>query len=48
VEVTRAGQIVNNATFQPFAVFGLVASIYFLLCWPLSLLGSRLERGPSR
>lgn len=48
VEVTRAGQIVNNATFEPFAVFGLVSTIYFLLCWPLSLLGGRLERGLSR
>jgi len=43
VEVTRAGQIINNVTFQPFKVFGLVAVIYFLLCWPLSLLSQRLE-----
>ncbi|MGG4605864.1 amino acid ABC transporter permease [Paenalcaligenes sp. Me131] len=43
-ELTRAGQIVNNATFQPMIVFGLVALIYFILCWPLSLYASRLER----
>ena len=43
VEVTRAGQIINNVTFQPFKVFSLVAAIYFLLCWPLSLLSQRLE-----
>ncbi|TGV07805.1 amino acid ABC transporter permease [Alcaligenaceae bacterium 429] len=43
-ELTRAGQIVNNATFQPMIVFGLVALIYFIICWPLSLYASRLER----
>ena len=41
VEITRAGQIINNVTFRPFLVFGLVAAIYFLLCWPLSLLSQR-------
>ena len=44
VEVTRAGQIINNVTFQPFLVFGLVGTIYFLLCWPLSHLSQMLER----
>ena len=29
-ELTRAGQIINNATFQPFLVFGMVAAL--LLC----------------
>jgi polar amino acid transport system permease protein len=43
-EVTRAGQIINNATFQPLLVFGVVAGIYFVLCWPLSLLAARMER----
>jgi polar amino acid transport system permease protein len=43
-ELTRAGQIINNATFQPMLVFSVVAVIYFLLCWPLSLLAGRLER----
>lgn len=42
-ELTRAGQIVNNATFQPFLVFGTVAALYFMLCWPLSLLARRME-----
>ncbi len=44
VELTRAGQIVNNATFSPFLVFGIVAGIYFLLCWPLSLYSRHLEK----
>lgn len=43
-EVTRAGQIINNATFQPMLVFSVVALIYFALCWPLSLLAGRMER----
>lgn len=52
VELTRAGQVINNATFQPFAVFMVVAALYFVLCFPLSLLSRWLERrlatgGPS-
>ncbi|HEY8048026.1 MAG TPA: amino acid ABC transporter permease [Ramlibacter sp.] len=47
-EVTRAGQIVNNATFEPLYIFSLVAGIYFVLCWPLSLLAGRLERRQAR
>lgn len=43
-EVTRAGQIINNATFQPLIVFGVVGAIYFILCWPLSLWAGRLEK----
>ena len=42
-ELTRAGQIINNATFNPFLVFGTVAALYFILCWPLSLMARRLE-----
>ena len=42
-ELTRAGQIVNNATFRPFLVFGLVGFFYFMLCWPLSLAAARME-----
>jgi polar amino acid transport system permease protein len=48
VEVTRAGQIVNNATFQPLVVFSVVAAIYFAICWPLSLLAARMERRRAR
>jgi polar amino acid transport system permease protein len=43
-EITRSGQIINNATFQPLIVFSVVAAIYFALCWPLSLLAARMER----
>ncbi len=44
VEVARAGQLVNNTTYEPFRVYGLVALLYFAICWPMSLLASRLER----
>lgn len=44
VELSKAGTIVTNATFQPFTVYGLVALIYFELCWPLSKSSQILER----
>ena len=47
-EVTRAGQIINNATFQPLQVFTTVAAIYFFICWPLSLLAARMEKKRAR
>lgn len=45
VELTRAGQLMNNMTFQPFAVFLTVAAIYFAICYPLSFLSQRLKGG---
>ncbi|GAB7541588.1 amino acid ABC transporter permease [Cupriavidus sp. 8B] len=44
VEVTKAGQMISNATFQPFLAYGCVALLYFALCLPLSLWSRRLER----
>jgi polar amino acid transport system permease protein len=44
VELSKAGTVVTNATFQPFTVYGLVALIYFCLCWPLSRSSQMLER----
>lgn len=44
VELTRAGQIVNNSTFQPFLVFLFVGAIYFAICYPLSVASRALER----
>jgi len=43
-ELIRASQILANATFQPFQIYGAVAIIYFAICYPLTI-GSRvLER----
>ena len=44
VELSKAGSVVTNATFQPFTVYGLVALIYFALCWPLSKSSQILEK----
>lgn len=44
VELARAGQIVNNSTFEPFVIFSAVAAIYFVLCYPLSIAARALER----
>lgn len=43
-ELTRSGQIVANATFQPFLIYGLVAIIYFAMCYPLTVGSRALER----
>jgi polar amino acid transport system permease protein len=47
-ELTRAAQIVNNATFRPFTVYAIVTLLYFTLCWPLSLLSQHMERQLNR
>ncbi|WFU10997.1 amino acid ABC transporter permease [Rhizobium sp. CB3090] len=44
VELSKAGTVITNATFQPFTVYGFVALIYFALCWPLSKSSQILER----
>ena len=43
VELTKAGTMLNNATFRPFLVYSFVALIYFCLCFPLSLAAKILE-----
>jgi polar amino acid transport system permease protein len=44
VELTKAGTILTNATFRPFAVYATVAVLYFILCFPLSAFAKVLER----
>jgi polar amino acid transport system permease protein len=43
VELTRAGQLIVNVTFQPMIVYPIIGLLYFALCWPLSLAARRLE-----
>jgi polar amino acid transport system permease protein len=43
VELTKAGTMLNNATFRPFLVYSLVGLIYFCLCYPLSWYAKKLE-----
>jgi polar amino acid transport system permease protein len=44
IELSKAGTEVTNATFEPFTVYGIVALIYFAMCWPLSKASRSLER----
>lgn len=44
VELTRAGQLMVNVTFQPMIVYPIVAAIYFGICYPLSEAAGWLER----
>jgi polar amino acid transport system permease protein len=43
VELMRAGQLMNNVVFEPFKVFGMVGLLYFVICFPLSYAGRKLE-----
>jgi polar amino acid transport system permease protein len=43
VELMRAAQITNNATFSPFKAYGLVSLVFFCVCWPLSIFARRME-----
>lgn len=44
IELTKAGGMIANATFQPFVVYSCVALMYFALCYPVSLYARGLER----
>lgn len=43
VELTKAGQMISNATYQPFLAYTFVGLLYFALCFPLSWWSQRLE-----
>lgn len=43
VELTKAGQMISNATYQPFLAYSFVGLLYFALCYPLSWWSQRLE-----
>jgi polar amino acid transport system permease protein len=44
VELARAGQILNNSIFEPFAIYAAIAALYFAICYPLSVASRYLER----
>ncbi|MES2184672.1 MAG: amino acid ABC transporter permease [Pseudomonadota bacterium] len=44
IELTKAGSMISNATFQPFLVYACVALMYFVLCFPISLYAHSIER----
>ncbi len=43
-DLLRTSNVITNATFAPFTVYGLVALIYLALCWPLNAASRALER----
>lgn len=43
IELTRAAQLVNNITFEPFRVFITAALIYLAICYPMSRYSRYLE-----
>jgi len=43
-EITRRATELSASTFRPLEIFSFVALMYFLICWPLSLLIRVLER----
>ncbi|HEX4767713.1 MAG TPA: amino acid ABC transporter permease [Lichenihabitans sp.] len=47
-ELMKTADAINNATFEPFTVYGMVAVIYFALCFPLTTYARHLEGAPSR
>jgi polar amino acid transport system permease protein len=42
-ELLKTANAINNATFEPFKVYGFVAAIFFALCFPLTWYARRLE-----
>jgi polar amino acid transport system permease protein len=47
-ELTKTAQILTNATFQPFVIYGIVALIYFAICFPLTKWSRGLENRLAR
>ena len=43
-ELTYASKEIVERTLATFEIFGAVMLFYFVICFPLSLLASRMER----
>lgn len=43
-EITRVAQFINNVLIDPIMIFGVASAIYFVLCFPLSVLSRYFER----
>jgi polar amino acid transport system permease protein len=44
VELTKTGSMITNAVFRPFPIYGMVALLYFAMCFPLTWYARSLER----
>lgn len=43
VELTKTGNMLANLTYMPFSIYGIVALLYFVMCYPLTWLARVLE-----
>lgn len=43
-ELVKTSNAINNATFEPFTVYSMVALIFFAMCYPLTLYSRWLQR----
>ena len=43
-ELSRTGQLLANITYRPLMVYSVIGALYFVICWPVSWYGKRLER----
>jgi polar amino acid transport system permease protein len=44
IDLMRAGEHIETSLHSPFRIYGIVALMYFCLCFPLSYLSKALER----
>ncbi len=42
-ELARTGQMLSNITYQPLLVYSVIGAVYFVVCWPVSWFGRRME-----
>jgi polar amino acid transport system permease protein len=43
-ELNKTGTMIPNTAFRPFPIYGMVALIYFAMCYPLTWHARRLEQ----
>jgi polar amino acid transport system permease protein len=43
VELTKTGSMITNTAFRPFPIYGMVAVLYFAMCFPLTWYARLLE-----
>ncbi len=43
-DLTYSAKVINNSTFKPFVVFTLAAVVYFIICFPMSMLARHFEQ----
>jgi polar amino acid transport system permease protein len=44
IELTKTGSMITNTAFRPFPIYGMVALLYFAMCFPLTLYARRLQQ----